>query len=230
MLALNLVLEGLYSLLEVREPAVARPRIQQTLRAVDDEVRAYAADAVRRFVAELSAATDASLHRPPERLLREVVVPFMKDYWPQERSLVTAGVSHALAGLPAVSREAFSDAVTAVERFWCPLIAGRSWTMAFMRVAMTPHRSPSSMIWTRRRRCWRCWAGRSARVKVPSFRGTCRTRWIASDTWPSRLSRPKFFGVSRPPPDDSPRETGNVTDGTLLQALRKNRPNEDARP
>lgn len=110
----NLVVEGLYSIKEQRDPVVARSRIQQTIRAVEDEVRAHAADTVRRFVSELSADEGA------ERLLHDVASPFMSEFWPQERSLATPGVSKALAALPAASQGAFADAVDAIKRFLVP--------------------------------------------------------------------------------------------------------------
>jgi len=110
----NLVIEGLYSIKEQRDPEVARPRITQTLRAVDDEIRAHAADTVRRFVSELSSENGA------EHLVRNIVVPFMETIWPQESSLTTPGVARAFAQLPAAAGRAFSDAVIAIERFLVP--------------------------------------------------------------------------------------------------------------
>jgi hypothetical protein len=110
----NLVVDSLYSIMEKQEPAVARARLQQTLRAVDDEVRAHAADTVYRFVSDLSSTKDAG------HLLRDVAGPFLRKVWPQEQTLTTPGVSRAFARLPAVSGSAFADAVAAVERFLVP--------------------------------------------------------------------------------------------------------------
>ncbi len=51
---------------------------------------------------------------------------FLRDVWPQERSLATPGVSGALADLPATSGEAFAEAVDAVARFLVPF---ECWSM-----------------------------------------------------------------------------------------------------
>lgn len=119
MLVFSLVLESLYALKEARAPAVAHARIQQTIRGLEDEIRAHGADAVRRFVIDLSASIEPN-PSTPESLFRSAAAPFLKDVWPLERSLVTPGVSRSFAALPVASGEAFVDAVAAVERFLVP--------------------------------------------------------------------------------------------------------------
>lgn len=117
-LVANLVVEILYALKEQRNPVVAIPRVQQMLRAVEDEVRAHGADTVRRFVQEMAKSGVAG--DSAESLLRNVAAPFLRSVWPQETTLVTPGVSRALASLPAASQDAFADAVSAIERFLVP--------------------------------------------------------------------------------------------------------------
>ena len=50
----SLVVESLFALLDGREPAVDATRVQQVLRVVDDEIRGEAADAIVRFVRDVS--------------------------------------------------------------------------------------------------------------------------------------------------------------------------------
>ena len=126
-LVFSLVVEALHAFRESRPPAVPNPRIQQMLRTLDDEVRASAANAVQQFVRELSA-------QPPKDqdatsaadLFRSTAARFLRDVWPQERSLATPGVSKALADLPATSGEAFAEAVSVIERFLVPF---ECWSM-----------------------------------------------------------------------------------------------------
>jgi hypothetical protein len=114
---------------------VPNSRIQQTLRTLDDEVRASAANAIQQFVRELSA------HAPDEgqpeakkqqnaasaaALFRSAAAPFLRDVWPQERSLATPGVSGAFADLPATSGDAFAEAVDVIARFLVPF---ECWSM-----------------------------------------------------------------------------------------------------
>lgn len=126
-LVFSLVIESLHAFREGRDPAVPNPQIQQMLRTLDDEARASAADAVQRFVSSLSA--ESRKGRPPlpaEEVFRSAADPFLREVWPQERSLVTPGVAAAFADLPASSGDAFVEAVDAVERFLVPFDC---WTM-----------------------------------------------------------------------------------------------------
>jgi hypothetical protein len=127
MLMFSLVIESLHAFRENREPAVPNSRIQQTLRTVDDEIRASAANAVQQFVKELSSDEAGTAKTPSAAMLFvSAVAPFLKKVWPQERSLVTPGVSGAFASLPATSGDAFVVAVEAVERFLVPF---KCWSM-----------------------------------------------------------------------------------------------------
>ena len=120
-LAFSLVIESLHALRQGREPAVKQGRVQQMIRSLDDEVRTYCAEAITRFVRDLS---EASAQEPdplsPEHLFRSAVKPFLRDVWPQERSLTSPGISDRLSRLPAITRGDFAEAVDAIERFLVP--------------------------------------------------------------------------------------------------------------
>lgn len=120
-LVFSLVVESLYAFHENRDPVVSRASIQQMLRSLEDEVRAYGAEAVQRFVRDVSAQRIAGKEPiSAEQLLRSAAAPFLQQVWPQEHSLATPGVSRALAELPAISGEAFAEAVGVIERFLVP--------------------------------------------------------------------------------------------------------------
>lgn len=120
-LVLSLVVECLHALREHREPAIAFNRVQQMIRSLDDESRAEAADVVRRYLVDLSGPVPRKNKSfAPEQLFRSSVVPFLRNVWPQERSLSRAGVSKAFADLPFAAGESFADAVSLIERFLVP--------------------------------------------------------------------------------------------------------------
>jgi hypothetical protein len=120
-LVFSLVIECLHAFREQREPAVSYARIQQMIRLLEDEVRAYGAEAVQRFVHDISASREGGQASPsPEDLFRAAAAPFLQQVWPQERSLATPGVSRSLANVPATAREAFAEAVDTIERFLVP--------------------------------------------------------------------------------------------------------------
>ena len=126
-LVFSLVIECLHAFREQRDPAVPYSRIQQMIRLIDDEVRAYGAEAIQRFIHDVSTSREgepASLS--PEQLFRSAAAPFLHMVWPQERSLATPSVSQALADLPTTTREAFAEAVDAIERFLVPF---ECWSM-----------------------------------------------------------------------------------------------------
>jgi hypothetical protein len=126
-LAFSLVVESLHAFREGREPAVANSRIQQMLRTLDEQVRGTAAGAIQAFIRDLSQQPSTDEPAPdPEGLFRSAAEPFLRQVWPQERSLVTSGVSRALADLPATSGEAFADAVETIARFLVPF---ECWSM-----------------------------------------------------------------------------------------------------
>jgi hypothetical protein len=114
------VLESLHAFREGRDSVIANAKIQQTLRAVDDEVRANAAQMVQRFLSSTANSTKLQPQQSADEVFRLAVMPFLENVWPQERSLSTRGVSAAFADLPAAAGEGFSEAVSAVERFLVP--------------------------------------------------------------------------------------------------------------
>ena len=120
-LASILVRESLHALREGREPAIEKGNVQQMIRLLDDEVRTYCAEAITRFVSELSeASTQESDPRSPECLFQSAIKPFLEEVWPPERSLVSPGISDRLSRLPAITRGKFAEAVDAIERFLVP--------------------------------------------------------------------------------------------------------------
>ncbi|MDB5364489.1 MAG: hypothetical protein JWM77_416, partial [Rhodospirillales bacterium] len=124
-LAFSVIVECLHAFNESRDPVIPIPRVQQMIRALDDEVRAYGADAVSHFLRDVSLRKSRSEDQThtgpaPDQLFRSAVVPFLRQVWPQERSLATPGVSRALADLPALSEGAFAEAVEAVAPFLVP--------------------------------------------------------------------------------------------------------------
>jgi hypothetical protein len=126
-LVFSLIVECLHALRERRTPAVPYTRVQQMIRSLDAEVRAYGAGAIQRFVRDLSAKTKGNESPPsPEELFRSAAKPFLQQVWPQERSLSTPGVSQALADVPVTARGAFAEAVDAIERFLVPF---ECWSM-----------------------------------------------------------------------------------------------------
>jgi len=126
-LVFSLVIECLHAFREQREPAVPYVRIQQMIRSLDDEVRAYGAEAIQRFVRDVSGLRKGEdAPSSPEQLFRSTAAPFLHQVWPQEHSLATPGVSRALADLPATAKEAFAEAVDAIERFLVPF---ECWSM-----------------------------------------------------------------------------------------------------
>ena len=120
-LVFSLIIECLYSFLDGRQPAVPYPRVQQMIRSLDDEVRAFGAEAVQRFVRDLSTPPLS-----PAQLFRTAAEPFLQQVWPLERSLATPGVSRALADLPATAEDAFAEAVDVIARFLVPF---ECWSM-----------------------------------------------------------------------------------------------------
>ena len=113
-----LVHEGLTALQDRRAPSVSLALISQTLRTADDEIREEAAYEIGQFQDYAYKSGQG-----PHALgisFRSIIKPFLERVWPQERFLTTAGVSHHLSCLPAVSGEAFPEAVHEVERFLVP--------------------------------------------------------------------------------------------------------------
>lgn len=126
-LVFGLIVECLHAFRENRSPALPNFRVSQMIRTVDDELRAFAANAIQVFVRDLSAEPSAEgFAHMPDELFRTAVVPLFRGTWPEELSLVTPGVSGALANLPAACGEAFAEAVDAIARFLVPF---QCWSM-----------------------------------------------------------------------------------------------------
>ncbi|MBT9499800.1 MAG: hypothetical protein IV092_01045 [Burkholderiaceae bacterium] len=126
-LVFSLVAEALHSLLEGRLPVVPFHSLQQTFRALDDEVRVSAAGAVQQFVQEMAGRQlDGEPDSSPEGVFQRAAKPFLETVWPQERSLTTPGVAQAFAHLPSACGQAFAEAVSTVERFLVPFV---SWSL-----------------------------------------------------------------------------------------------------
>lgn len=114
----SLVIESLHAFLEDRNPVV---QIQKMIRSLDDEDRAYAADAIQIFVRDVShSRKNVNIPFSPDEVFRHAAKRFLKEVWPQEQSLSTSGVGCALANLPATAKQAFVDAVDVIERFLLP--------------------------------------------------------------------------------------------------------------
>jgi hypothetical protein len=111
----SLVIESLRAFLEDRNPVV---QIQKMIRSLDDEDRAYAADAIQIFVRDVThSSKNVNILLSHDHVFRYAAKPFLKEVWPQEQSLSTSGVSRALANLPATAKQAFVEAVDVIERF-----------------------------------------------------------------------------------------------------------------
>jgi hypothetical protein len=120
-LVFSLVVDCLHALREQAKPAISKDRVTQMIRLLDDEVRASAAETVQRFLRDVSATREGRQGSPsPEEVFRSAVDPFLRQVWPQEHSLVTPGVSRALADLPTTARGAFAEAVATIERLLTP--------------------------------------------------------------------------------------------------------------
>lgn len=113
-----LVHEGLASFTDRREPSISHARISQALRTADNEIRQEAAFAI--WLTQDYAYRKGQGSLPPRTTFLSAVKPFLEQVWPQERSLATSGISYHFSRLPAVSGEAFAEAVDEVSRFLVP--------------------------------------------------------------------------------------------------------------
>lgn len=118
-LAEQIIYGTLFAKLERRQPPVSDPLVEQMIRSSGDEVRANIAHTPERF---LGWFPKKSKRRSigPEHAFRTAVRPFLNDVWPREKSLVTPGVSAAMARVPGASKNAFASAVDTVERLLVP--------------------------------------------------------------------------------------------------------------
>ncbi len=106
------VWDGLSAFLLGRKPVVEAVQLQQLLRRLSAEMRTHCAAELWRFLVNLGDGAPS-----PEEVFRKAVAPFLEQVWPPELDLVSRGVSHSMAGIPAASRGEFVAAVAAVERF-----------------------------------------------------------------------------------------------------------------
>jgi hypothetical protein len=120
MLLSSVIVDGLYALLDDRPPAVGFERIQQTVRAVDGEVRARSVQTLQRFLATATGNIRNGEYLSAELVFDRAILPFLRQAWPAERSLATRGVSAALADLPAAAGNRMPEAVAAIEPFLVP--------------------------------------------------------------------------------------------------------------
>lgn len=127
-LVFKIVIDCLYAYKDARDPFVSHDQIEQMLRSLDEEVRAYGANAVQRFVRDLSKPKGGtSSDYSPEELFRNSAKPFVCDVWPKEKSLRSPGVSKAFADLPTAAGEEFADAVSVISPFLVPF---ECWSMS----------------------------------------------------------------------------------------------------
>ncbi len=120
-LAHSIVVEALNTYFENRESVLQRADVQQMIRALDEEVRAQVAHIPRDFINVLSSKSEGQLAPPSKELLFDSVVrPFIREVWPQERSLASPGSSEAFAKLPAMCGDRFAEATDLVLRFIVP--------------------------------------------------------------------------------------------------------------
>ena len=120
-LVFSLILECLFVFREGRAPVIAYAKIQQMLRLLDDQGLMHAVETAETFVYDLSRPSrNEGGISSAEELFRTAVVPFLKDVWPQEHSLITPVVSGAFARLPVATKSEFVNAVKSVERFLAP--------------------------------------------------------------------------------------------------------------
>ena len=113
-----LVSDALQAFFRGRTPVVDSIQLQQLIRRLDAESRGHCVAELRLSLRGVGGESPR-----PEEVFRKAVAPFLKQIWPQERSLVSVGVSRWMASIPAASRGEFVAAVGAVERFLAPVTA-----------------------------------------------------------------------------------------------------------
>ncbi len=109
------VRDALRAFFHDREPVVDALQLRQLISRLDAEMRSWCATELWRCLVNLGDDSPS-----PEKVFRKAVAPFLEQVWPQELDLVSRGVSHSMASIPAASRGEFAAAVDAVERFLVP--------------------------------------------------------------------------------------------------------------
>lgn len=125
----SLTVEGLNAFRDKREMVMSDVKLSQMLRQADDEIRVHAARTIRIFQEDHSKSTEDD--RSAGDVFLSSVKPFFEQVWPQERSLGSPAVSRELSALPALSGDAFADAVEAIERFLTPFDCGSMFDYGF---------------------------------------------------------------------------------------------------
>ena len=120
-LAYNVVFESLHAFQNKRASAIDNIRIQQMLRTVDDETRAFCARMVSRFLSQLSGGGNHNQESAGTVMVfRNAIKPFFDQVWPKEQSFVTPDVSKGLASLPARANGAFAEALDVISHLLVP--------------------------------------------------------------------------------------------------------------
>ena len=114
-LVFSLMAEFLNASHEHRVAEVTAADLQQVLRLVSDEVRCHAAATTVQFLKEVRGPAGV-----PVTLFQSTVGLLLETVWPQDRTLLSPGVSGAFAELPAAAGDSFVAAVDAVRRFLVP--------------------------------------------------------------------------------------------------------------
>ena len=109
------VWDALRAFFHGREPVVEALQLRQLLSRLDGEMRSWCAMELWRCLVNRGDDSPS-----PDDVFSKAVAPFLEQVWPQERNLVSKGVSRSMAGIPAASRGEFVAAVEAVERFLVP--------------------------------------------------------------------------------------------------------------
>ena len=115
-LVFSLMAEFLNASHEQRLPEVSAADLQQVLRLVSDEVRSHGAETIVQFAREVGGEA-AGL---PTTLFQSTAGEPLETVWPQDRTLLSHGVSEALAKLPVTAGDSFIAAVDAIRRFLVP--------------------------------------------------------------------------------------------------------------
>ncbi|WP_338147271.1 SIR2 family protein [Neoroseomonas oryzicola] len=103
------------------------PEVEQMLRTVPDDLRAYAAGAAESFVKDVTGLRSGGTAFSPEEVFDRAVEPFVRLVWPREKAVVTPAVSEAFASLPAVCGRRFAKVVLLVRHALVPFEA---WSMS----------------------------------------------------------------------------------------------------
>ncbi len=142
-LTVSLTVEGLNAFRDKRDMAMSDVKLSQMLRQADDEIRVHAARTIRKIQEYRPTSTEHG-HSAGDVFLSSVK-PFLEQVWPQERSLGSPAVSRELSALPALSGDAFADAVDAIARFLTPFDCWSMFDYGFDDDHSSVHRSATEL-------------------------------------------------------------------------------------